>query len=228
MTTVKGRGVRAEKARETRQRMLRAAHDLFVERGYGATPLQDVADRAGVAVQTIYFTFGNKRALLKELVDVTIAGDDEPVATMDRPWFREALAAETAEAHLLAHVEGTRAVLERVAPITSMVGAAVATEPEIAELWPSETDPRLTVQAAAATALMAKPGARADVSAERAADLLYCVLSTELYLLFVRKRQWTPEEWERWAFESLRPQLCTPHGTAPPSGTARGPRRPTS
>ncbi|MGW2223100.1 TetR family transcriptional regulator, partial [Nonomuraea sp. NPDC001684] len=31
------------------------------------------AEKAGVAVQTIYFVFGNKRALLKELVDVTIA-----------------------------------------------------------------------------------------------------------------------------------------------------------
>ena len=47
-------------------------------------------------MQTIYFVFGNKRALLKELVDTTIAGDTEPVATLDRPWFTGAVAATTA------------------------------------------------------------------------------------------------------------------------------------
>jgi AcrR family transcriptional regulator len=85
---------------------LEAARDLFVDHGYGATNLQDVAERAGVAVQTIYFVFGNKRSVLKELVDMTIAGDDEPVATMSRPWFRAAMAADTADAQLRAHIAG--------------------------------------------------------------------------------------------------------------------------
>lgn len=113
MVDVKRKGRRAQKARQTRQRMLDAARDLFVEQGYGATTLQEVADQAGVAVQTIYFTFGNKRSLLKELVDATIAGDDAPVATMDRQWFRDALAAETAEAQLREHVAGTRTEIGR-------------------------------------------------------------------------------------------------------------------
>ncbi|WP_354637375.1 TetR/AcrR family transcriptional regulator [Kitasatospora camelliae] len=208
MSEVRSSGRRAEKARETRRRMVEAARSLFTEQGYGATTLQHVADRAGVAVQTIYFTFGNKRSLLKELVDVTIAGDDEPVATMDRPWFRAALAAGTAEEALRAHVGGTRAVLERMAAIDEMVCVACATDPEVAALWPKEDDPRLTVQAAAAGALVGKPGARPGVSAERARDVLYGLLSTELYLLFVRDRGWTPQEWERWAFETLRSQLC--------------------
>ena len=115
MTRVKGESKRAEKARATRQRMLAAARELLIEQGYGATAMQDIADRAGVAVQTLYFTFGNKRSLLKELVDVSIAGDQEPVATMDRPWFRDVLATGTAAAQLRAHVHGSRQVLDRVA-----------------------------------------------------------------------------------------------------------------
>src|SRR3954467_14238250 len=121
MSQVKGTGRRARKPTETRRRMLEAARELFLQHGYGATTLQEIADRAGVAVQTIYFTFGNKRALLKELADVSIAGDDEPIATMDRPWFREALAAETAGAQLRLHVQGTGRILERVAPIVDML-----------------------------------------------------------------------------------------------------------
>jgi AcrR family transcriptional regulator len=210
MTTVKRTGKRTEKARQTRSRMLRAAHELFVERGYGATALQDVADRAGVAVQTIYFTFGNKRSLLKELVDVTIAGDEEPVATMERPWFRAAMTAATAEDHLRAHVRGTREILERIAPITAVLRTAEATDPEIAELWPRDPDPRFVVHAAAAETLMTKPGARADVAAAHAADLLFAVLSPELYLVLVRDRAWTPAQWEQWAYTTLHHQLCTP------------------
>jgi AcrR family transcriptional regulator len=194
---------------ETRRRMLAAAGELFVERGYGATTLQDVATRAGVAVQTIYYTFGKKRTLLKELVDVTIAGDLEPVATMDRPWFRDALAAETAAAQLRAQVHGSRQVLERITPIIEVVNTAVAIDPEVAALWPRDSDPRYTVLAAAANTLVTKPGAREGVSAEHAADLLYALLSPELYRVLVRDRGWNPERWEQWVYDVLRSQLCS-------------------
>ena len=207
MPNVKG-GKRSQRAAETRARIREAARELFLERGYGATPLQDVADRAGVAVQTIYFTFGNKRTLLKEVVDVSIAGDDAPVATMERPWFRDALAAETAEALLRALVRGTRQLLERVAPITEMLRTAVTTDPDLAGLWRFDTDPRLAVHTAAAEALVTKPGARTDATV--AADVLYGMLSPELYLLFTRDRGWSPGRWEEWVYDLVRARLCEP------------------
>lgn len=89
-----------------------------------------------------------------------------------------------------------------------MVATAAAADVEVAQLWPQGNDPRLEVQAAAATALVGKPGARTDVTAGAAADLLYALLSTELYLLFVRDRGWTPHRWEEWTYETLRLQLC--------------------
>src|SRR3954447_9720802 len=121
MTQVKSGDKRAQRAKETRRRMLEAARELFVQQGYGATALQEIADQAGVAVQTIYFTFGTKRALLKELADGSIAGDAEPIARMDRPWFQQSLAAETADAQLRLHVRATRGILDRVAPIVEML-----------------------------------------------------------------------------------------------------------
>ncbi|MFI7641729.1 TetR/AcrR family transcriptional regulator [Nonomuraea sp. NPDC049400] len=160
-------------------------------------------------MQTIYFTFGNKRTLLKELVDVSIAGDDEPVATMDRQWFREALAAATAEEQLRLHLGGTRKALERVAPIVEMLRAASAADAEVAALWGYDTDPRFTVLSAAAQALVTKPGAREGVPAGHAADVLFGLLSPELYLVFVRDRGWSPDQWERWAHDTLRSQLCS-------------------
>jgi AcrR family transcriptional regulator len=209
MNPVKKVDGRAEKAKLTRGKILDAAGELFVEQGYGATALQDIATRAGVAVQTIYFSFGNKRSVLKEVVDRTIAGDDEPVATLDRPWFQQALATPTAKDHLRAHVEGTSAVLGRVAPIIKVLEAAAATDPEIADLWPQGPDPRLTIQTTAAKSLMSKPGARKDVKAAHAADVLFGLLSPELYLLLVGERGWSAKRWKDWAFSTLYPQLCS-------------------
>ncbi|TDD12449.1 TetR/AcrR family transcriptional regulator, partial [Kribbella turkmenica] len=199
MTPVKRINKRTEKAQETRRRIIQAATELFVEDGYGATNLQDVADKAGVAVQTIYFVFGNKRALLKELVDVTIAGDSEPVATMDRPWFTEAVAADTAEELLSRFVPGSSAVLERISPIMRVLEAAVANDPEVSTLWPQDEDMRYVVQRAAAAALVTKPGARQGLTTQEAADILYAILSPELYLLLVRNRSWSHDSWVRWA-----------------------------
>jgi hypothetical protein len=63
---------------------------------------------------------------------------------------------------------------------------------------------------AAAEALVAKPGARAGITAETVADILFALLSTGLYLLFVRERGWPSERWEQWTYDTLRAQLCTP------------------
>ncbi|MFC5187461.1 TetR/AcrR family transcriptional regulator [Actinomadura harenae] len=209
MSEVKPPGKRAQKAQETRRRIRAAAFEAFREQGYGATTLQDVAGRAGVAVQTIYFVFGNKRTLLKELLDVTVAGDDRPLTTMERPWYVDALAAETAPEMVRAYVAGTSAVLERVAPLTKIAREAVASDPEVAALWPEDADPRYTVIKNAATALHAKPGARAELSVRDMADVLYGLLSPELFLLFTVERGWTVERWRDWAVGTLLVQLCS-------------------
>ena len=208
MPLVKSTGKKGEKSRQTRRRILQAAHELFVDQGYGATTLQEIADRAGLAVQTIYFTFGNKPSLLKELVDVIIAGDDEPIPTMQRTWFLDALAADTAEAQLRAHVRGTCDVLQRVAPIMDVLRAAGAQDPSLAGLWQQDSNPRLEVQTAAARSLVAKPGAKAQLSVEHVADVLFGLLSPELYLVLIRERSWTPQRWEQWAYDTLHAQLC--------------------
>ncbi|MFI9812567.1 TetR/AcrR family transcriptional regulator [Saccharothrix variisporea] len=200
------KGTRSARASRTRRAILDAATELFVADGYGATTLQQVADRAGVAVQTIYFTFRNKPTLLKELVDVAIAGDDEPVATLDRPWFAEVVDAPDARTALTALVRGTRAVLERVAAVTDMVRTAVAAHPDLREVWPERDDPRHAVHLAAAEALVAKPGAR-DLPAKRAADVLYALLSPELFLVLTRDRAWPVDDWEAWATDLLAAQL---------------------
>jgi AcrR family transcriptional regulator len=62
----KPRWTRRKEARP--QELLAAALDLFVERGYAATRLDDVAARAGVSKGTLYLYFTNKEELFKAVV----------------------------------------------------------------------------------------------------------------------------------------------------------------
>ncbi|TMR92273.1 TetR/AcrR family transcriptional regulator [Nonomuraea basaltis] len=184
--------------------MLAAARSLFVERGYTATTMQAIATEAGVAVQTLYFTFATKRAILSELLDVEVAGDTAPVATLDRPWVAEALSAPPEEL-VEQLVKGAVRIHARVAPLLEVVRSAAAVDPEIAELWRTNIAQRHTVLMVFAGALAAKTALRANPA--RAADIMLATLAPECYHLLVHERGWAQEDWERWAVDALARQL---------------------
>ncbi|MCP2323289.1 AcrR family transcriptional regulator [Hamadaea flava] len=195
-------GVRAAKAAATRERMLKAARKLFTEGGYTATTMQAIAAEAGVAVQTLYFTFDTKRAILKELLDIEIAGDTLPIASLERPWADEALAAPSAEMLRLLAVK-TAEIHSRVAAVLEVVRSAAATDPEIAEIWRTNITQRHTVLAVFTGALAAKGSLRPGVSPLRAADTALAIMTPETFLLLTRDRGWSNEEWTEWAADTL-------------------------
>src|SRR3954454_19480659 len=118
---VKPRLRRAEQARATRRRIIAAAASQFIAHGYGATLLDQVAEQAGVAVQTVYFHFGNKRTLLKEALDVAAVGDDEPVPVLDRPWLAEMHQEADPRRIIELWLVNGRSIVERVAPLMRVV-----------------------------------------------------------------------------------------------------------
>lgn len=202
MATKPGPGTRAAKAAATRERMLAAARTLFTRRGYTATTMQAIAAEADVAVQTLYFTFETKRAILKELVDLEVAGDNAPVATLDRPWVADLLAAPPQEMVSRMAV-ATAAIHARVASVLEVVRSAAATDPEIAELWRTNIAQRHTVLAVFTGALAAKSGLRPGLDPLRAADMALAILAPESYHLLVHERGWHPDAWREWASDTL-------------------------
>ena len=61
-------------AEETQRVIVEAAARLFLERGYHRTSIGQIAQEAGVAVQTIYNSIGSKRDLLSRVLDFAAAG----------------------------------------------------------------------------------------------------------------------------------------------------------
>src|SRR3954447_16791169 len=80
--------VRAAQAIETRRRIRAAAEELFLANGYVATSMDAIAKAAGVSRQTVFTSFGSKAALLSELGDVQVVGDDEPIPLAEREAVR--------------------------------------------------------------------------------------------------------------------------------------------
>jgi AcrR family transcriptional regulator len=203
-------GSRAERTAATRRRMLDAAAELFVASGYTGTRVEDIAARSGVAVQTVYFTFQNKRTILKELVDVHVAGDEEPVPTLQRPWVRDVLEATDPADHLSLQAKAARDINERVAPLLLVLRAAAPADADAAALWQANQQQRLQVQQHLAQSLAGKLR-RGNRWSLRTADVTYVVLSPDSYTVFVAERGWTPQQWQTWTANALRRELLEEH-----------------
>ena len=195
--SVKDKPNRAEKTGLTRRRIVAAAADLFLDQGYGATTLDQVAARAGVAVQTVYFHFGNKATLLKEALDVAAVGDDEPVALLDRSWLEELTAEPDPVRVIELWTNGGREILERMAPLLAVVRGTVGTDPDLAAQWEVNEGQRRTAFRALADLLADRGALLPGLTVEGAADLAFLITSAENYIVATHTLGWTPEHWQR-------------------------------
>jgi AcrR family transcriptional regulator len=173
---------------------------LFLEQGYAATTLDQVAAAAGVAVQTVYFHFGNKRTVLKEVMDVAAVGDDEPVPLLDRSWLQAVRDEPDPWRALGIWLETSRAIFGRVAPLLSVVRDAAGADPEMAEQWRVNEEQRYIAHRSLAELLTAKGDVlRQGLTVDDAADIIFTLLSPEVYLLLTSVRGWPPARWQDWA-----------------------------
>jgi TetR/AcrR family transcriptional regulator of autoinduction and epiphytic fitness len=203
---------RQEQAQETRRAILEAAGRLFVDPGYAATPLTAVAAEAGVAVQTVYAVFGNKRRLLSALVDVTIAGDDEPVAVPERAFVAEVRAIADARGKLarfarqLAEIHG-----RQVQVMLALAGAATAS-PDVADIVRKNDDDRYRGMTMFAADLASTGELRGDLTPDQVADALWLAQDVRNYDWLVRRRGWPVERYRQWFVDTVAGVLRTGTG----------------
>ncbi|WP_235870778.1 TetR/AcrR family transcriptional regulator [Rhodococcus xishaensis] len=183
-----------------RRKILAAAGTLFTTTGYASTTIKAIAGEAGVAVQTVYFVFGNKRSVLAALLDTSIAGDDEPIPTLARPWVAEAIAEPDPLSQLRIQVHGARLVLDRAAPVLLAVRAAAGADAEVAQLWATTCEHTETVLRHLTIVLADKLD---HVDVDRTVDVGLALLAPETHTLLIDERGWSPEDYERWVVDAL-------------------------
>ena len=187
---------REAQARETRRAIIRAAHDLFVELGYGRTTIADIAAAAGVSVETVYATFKNKSNLLHRVWDVTIGGDDEQVVFHERPEVIAIRNEPDLTTRLRMWAEFSTATQRRTAPFMVMLQAAAGAEAAAAEMLAEIGRQRLAgmevmARSAASTAQLA-------VSVEECRDFGWATTDGMLWHRLVRERGWSDERFSEW------------------------------
>lgn len=190
--------LREEQARRTRAAVLDAAARCFVEAGWAATTMKDVARAAGVSVETVYAQ-GSKSALLLAVVDRTLTGDDEPVPVRDRPESR-ALLAEPDPRARFRHLGTVVATwLERALPVLVAFRGAAATDPAVAVAYADYEQRRLADVRGLLEGLPLRPGLTTDA----AADVVWTLLGTDVPALLVDGRGWTVQEYADWLVDGL-------------------------
>ncbi len=195
---------RHEQAKATRWAIIEGARRLFVANGFGSTSMQSIADEAGVAVQTVYAVFRNKRELMIQLIETAITGDDEPEAITERP-ETVALSAES-DPHRRAAMAAklSRGIIERVGPIVRVAAEAAAVDPEFAPLYDSMRAVRREEMAASAKLV---GGGDLRVSVQTAAATLYVLYSPQVADMLVGDYGWSFDRYEKWLADAIERML---------------------
>jgi AcrR family transcriptional regulator len=194
---------RRERARATRRRVFDAALALFIERGYVGTTIDAIAHHADVSVETVYATFGTKRALLSELVDVTIAGALDAAPILEQDWVLDMRDEPDVHRRLGMLARNGRSILERRAALDEVVRGAAAADPEIGALRDLGKAQRFAGQRELLRIAIGSARLHDGIDPETAADVLYAIGSPETYRLLVVDRGWSASRFERWYGSTL-------------------------
>ena len=205
---------RRQHAQATRVRILDAARALFLELGYVGTTINTIAERADVAPETVYSTFGNKRSLLSQLVDISIAGDVAAPPILEQGWVRELREELDVRRRLRMLARRGRLILERRAALDEVVRGAASADPGIAALRERGKDERFAGQRELLRIVAGDPGLGEGIDLEGAADILYALGSPEIYRLLVVDRGWSGDRFEAWYGATLESLLLGPGESA--------------
>lgn len=199
--------LRGAQARSTREVIIAAATGLFVQHGYVATSIEQIAAAAGVSRATVFTSVGGKPRLLKSALDVAIVGDDEPIALPERPRSVAIRAEPDPRAYLTLYAELVTEMGGRLASIYEAVRGAAGADSDARALWESHLEQRRTGAANVVGDVLSKAQLRQGVDHEVAADIVWVLNDPGLYHSLVYQRHWTPGRYQAWLGATMIRQL---------------------
>jgi AcrR family transcriptional regulator len=189
---------RQAQARQLRVEVAETARSLFIERGYGATTIGDIAAAAGVSQQFIYAAFTSKRGLLSKVVDWTIVGDDEPVPMAERPSILAIQQERTITGKCALHARHVRLVAPRVSPLAQMLRSAADADPDARAIYETGEQQRRVGAALFVANLRTAGELRAALTDAQAADAIWALSPHVLWTALVTGQGWSADEFELW------------------------------
>ncbi|MDH6290141.1 TetR/AcrR family transcriptional regulator [Rhodococcus opacus] len=194
--------LRAESARRTRLLVRDAAARLFVERGYVSTTVRNVAEAAGVSTRTVFTAFpGGKAELFHEALHTAIDGD---TAATHTPAPRDG---DPVERILDQMVGFSTDVLERAGTLMTTSIESSGADDDMRRF--ADEGARASAENAMTLAegLAAHELLRPEISVQRAADVLFTVVSPQVYSMLRRQCGWDVVEYRNWVKATIRASL---------------------
>jgi AcrR family transcriptional regulator len=196
--------LRAEQARQTRRRILQAAQRLFLDLGYPATSVEAIAAAAKVSQDTVYSTFGSKRNLVKQLMDVVVGGDDADVQVLDRRQPQSVRQARDQRVQLAAFAAGISVRIEAARPLDDVLRSAAEVDAEVRALRDDiQLRQRRAAMSTVAEWLAANGPLRAGIAVSDAASMLWTLTSPEVHRLLRDDCGWSRERFAIWLEDTL-------------------------
>jgi AcrR family transcriptional regulator len=196
-------GLRAELAATTQRVILEAARQLFAEKGYAGVSVKELASEAGVAVQTIYDTFGSKGGVVLRFADVV---DEEAGINELRPRILES---QDPREVLRLVAQMRRQLEERCGDVVRILVEGAAANPEVGAALAEGMRRRGIGQLAVGQRLEAAGALRPGIDAQRAADIMIALSASQIPDVLVAQRGWSFDEFEIWLSETLATLLLS-------------------
>jgi AcrR family transcriptional regulator len=198
---------RSAAAAATRARIRQAAAQSFVERGYVATTMRQVAASAGVGERTLYDAFPTKAELFAHTLGVATVGDEQPVAVADRPEVRSAQQEPDPKAAIARYVADLVALLDRAGDLTRVSDEAAGTDPDMRAAASAGAEATHQWWLALTRPLQQRGALREGLDATAAADISYALGSPHMHQLLRRHRGWSPRRYRSWLEHVLIQEL---------------------
>lgn len=197
-------------AASTRSAVLHAARELFTAEGY-ACPIARIAERAGVAVDTVYASVGRKPELIRAVIDMVLADADAPLPAEERGYVQRIRAASSASAKLTIYADALAHLLPVVAPLQEALREAGATDPECARAWAGLDERRAANMLLFAADLRSTGELRDDLDDRHVADVVWSMNSAEYFTVLAR-RGWDAERFAAHLADTWIRMLLEPSG----------------
>jgi len=200
---------RKESAARTRAAIIEAGRRLFIERGYAATTVPDIAAGAGVAAATVSAAFGGKAGLLKAMVDVGIAGDHEPIPVSERQIAADVAAESDPRRQIALLADFVTGVHVRLADLGDVMVQASGVDEQVRRYLALEQGERRDGMREFVQ-LIDKGALASGLDREQAADIVWALCDSRIFIGLVRERGWTEDEYRLWLTSQLVIGLLTP------------------
>jgi AcrR family transcriptional regulator len=178
-------------------------------RGYTQTTMADIAVEAGVAVQTVYFSFHNKPALMRAAFEYAVHGDHLPMSPAERPWFTTMKQEPVCNVALGMFVDANTEILHRVMPLVSIFNA-MADDPEIASFHAFSERLRREGYRKVVDVLAGKKALRPGLNGDDATSVLLVLVGVDVYRSMLGDNGWQEAKWRSWVIQTLSEALFGP------------------